>query len=159
MEVLEEDVVALMRKRVYDLSGVLGKTVKVQAMDGCDLPPRIIWEAEMPRCQDYNHQVGFARLALSSTNKLLENSQSKTKKQVSVAAGFCTIYMGYMGYKLHKVHDILSSRTLQLWHTWSGWYSHPSCVLVECTSYDICDSKRFQRHVYVMTRESTRRCT
>ena len=30
MEVLEEDVVALMRKRVYDLSGVLGKTVKVR---------------------------------------------------------------------------------------------------------------------------------
>lgn len=34
MEVLEEDVVALMRKRVYDLSGVLGKTVKVQALYG-----------------------------------------------------------------------------------------------------------------------------
>ena len=29
MEELEEDVVALMRKRVYDLSGVLGKSVKV----------------------------------------------------------------------------------------------------------------------------------
>jgi len=28
-EELEEDVVALMRKRVYDLSGVLGKSVKV----------------------------------------------------------------------------------------------------------------------------------
>ena len=29
MTVLEADTVALMRKRVYDLAGVLGKTVKV----------------------------------------------------------------------------------------------------------------------------------
>ena len=30
MEYLEDDVVALMRKRVYDLAGVLGKSVKVR---------------------------------------------------------------------------------------------------------------------------------
>ena len=31
METLEDDTVALMRKRVYDLAGVLGKTCKVCA--------------------------------------------------------------------------------------------------------------------------------
>ena len=33
MAELEDDVVALMRKRVYDICGVLGKTVKVTS--GC----------------------------------------------------------------------------------------------------------------------------
>ena len=32
MEMLEQDTVALMRKRVYDLAGVLGKGVKVMAL-------------------------------------------------------------------------------------------------------------------------------
>lgn len=34
MESLEEDTVALMRKRVYDLAGVLGKTCKVRQKEG-----------------------------------------------------------------------------------------------------------------------------
>ncbi|KAL8262386.1 hypothetical protein R6Q59_023735 [Mikania micrantha] len=39
MECLEEDVVALMKKRVIDLAGCLGKTVKVE-LDGKRVPPK-----------------------------------------------------------------------------------------------------------------------
>lgn len=34
METLEEDAVALMRKRVYDMAGIMGKTVKVRRKGG-----------------------------------------------------------------------------------------------------------------------------
>ena len=39
MECLEEDVVALMKKRVVDLAGCLGKTVKVE-LNGKRVPPK-----------------------------------------------------------------------------------------------------------------------
>ena len=35
MEELEEDTVELMRKRVYDMAGILGKTVKVCVCGVC----------------------------------------------------------------------------------------------------------------------------
>ena len=35
MEVLEDDVVKLMRKRVFDMAGLLGKTVKVRYASYC----------------------------------------------------------------------------------------------------------------------------
>lgn len=39
MEFLEDDVVALMKKRVVDLAGCLGKTVKIE-LDGKRVPPK-----------------------------------------------------------------------------------------------------------------------
>lgn len=47
MEVLDDDIIDLMRRRVYDMAGVLGKQIKVRHMSS---PPKLritgaIWRA------------------------------------------------------------------------------------------------------------------
>lgn len=53
MEVLEEDTVMLMRKRVYDLAGILGKTCKVGHGRGlgCRCPGNVISQGSLPCLQ------------------------------------------------------------------------------------------------------------
>lgn len=52
MIVLEEQTVSLMRKRVFDLAGVLGKTVKV----GCHVTAaytRVLWQVLLNGCMQF----------------------------------------------------------------------------------------------------------
>ncbi len=57
MEELEADTVALMRKRVYDMAGILGKGVKVRRFSL--MPRSTLWASATATCTAFAHVTGL----------------------------------------------------------------------------------------------------